>query len=107
MIGQTVRLQIIVQAGSTLAKDLVPFFKQIVDKIDANLIRRFQSAKICGKLPDGSSRSALVVGDRADEQLEYVNEEEDYKIKTVGDFQKLFVVTDSSSDAPAVIVIQF
>ncbi len=106
MINTTLRLVITLPAGDTAAKDLVPFFKQIETKIADNNFRRFQSAKILGKLPDGKERGAIIVGDTQEEQLEYVDKTEDFEIKTKEDFQKLFIVSAAKA-IPAVVVIQF
>lgn len=107
MINLTKRIAIVLPSSETTEKDLVPFFKQIESLIPENTFRRFQSARILGKLPDGKERGAIIVGDTAKEQLEYVDKDEDFEIKTPDDFKKLYIISADKTARAAIVVIQF
>ena len=77
-----------------------------VDKLSEKQLSRLVSVKVCGALPNGDPRPALVVGDDADTQMEHVKAGEDYIIRGAQDFMKLRVCA-LKEGAHAVLVLQF
>lgn len=107
MIDQTQRFVIEIPAGDTKVELLKPLFAQLASKIHDNSLRRLKSAKICGQFYDGKDRAALLVGNKVEEQIEYVNQGEHFKINTTTDLKTLYVVSTDGKPVNAVIVLQF